>query len=144
MSKIFNTRQITKSNLRSLLFRFARHSGVNVVIFNNRGKRVLGTYNALTRNMYINTSQTKRQMMCTFFHELGHHEAVRLKKWKRYHFNSSYCMDYNTVFEIENGIDKIGEKLWNKYVETKQWGRYKYAYPKSKKKLFVKTFTSNP
>jgi hypothetical protein len=40
-------------------------------------------------------------------------------------------------FNIENQIDKIASSLWNKYVNTKKWGRYKFSYPKSDKKYLT-------
>ena len=49
-------------------------------------------------------------------------------------------MNVNVVFDIENKIDRIGEKLWYKYVDIRQWGRYKFAYPKSQKNNIIKNF----
>ena len=51
-------------------------------------------------------------------------------------------MTFNQVFRIENRIDQLGEKLWNKYVDIRQWGKYKYSYPKAQKNNIIKNFIS--
>lgn len=141
--KIFDDKHLTKKQLRTLLCVFAKRKGVDRVSFNNKGKFVNGTYNALTKIMYVNTNQTKKEMLNTFFHEMGHHEAVKQNRWTNYHFNLMSNLTYEKVFYIENKIDKIGKKLWYKFVDIKQWGRYKYAYPKALKNNIIKHFISN-
>lgn len=140
--KIFNSKRIDKKGLRSLIYQTAKQFGVNKVTFNNNGKHVRGTYDAKTNNIYLDTKQTKSEMLCTFFHELGHHDAVKKNKWSKYHHCLIQLMSVNTIFDIENRIDKIGETLWNKHVNSKQWGKYKYAYPKSQKSYIIKNFIS--
>lgn len=140
--KIFNNNKLTKIQLRKLICKFAKDLGVNRVVFGNKGVTVKGTYNPKTKNLFIDTKQTKVELLHTLFHELGHHVAVLKNKWKNYH----HCLvDYMTVeriFTIENKIDQIGKTLWHKYVDTKQWGRYNYSYPKSQKKNIIKNFIS--
>lgn len=135
--KIFINASLTKKQLRILFCTFAKKLGVQQVIFNNRGKYVCGTYNAETKRMYINTKQTKKEMLYTLFHELGHHEAVKKKRWIKYHFDLTLTITNEQIFQIENKIDQIGEKLWYKYVDTNAWGRYKYSYPKSQKHIIL-------
>ena len=79
-------------------------------------------------------------MLRTFFHELGHHEAVKKNKWTQYHFNLVDKMRVDVIYIIENKIDQIGRKLWHKYVDTNQWGMYKYFYPKSQMKAYINSF----
>jgi len=42
-------------------------------------------------------------------------------------------MTVERMFKIENRIDQIAKKLWNKYVDLNQWGKYNFAYPKIRK-----------
>jgi hypothetical protein len=141
-TKIFNSNKITKSDLRTLICVTAKKFGVNRVIFSNKAKRVKGTYNAFTKNLYLDTRLTKKDMMHAFFHELGHHFAVKRNLWKSYHYCTVAAMSIERIFEIENGVDGIGQKLWHEYVNAKQWGRYKYSYPKSQKYFIIKNFIS--
>ena len=141
-TKIFSSIRLTKAELRSLICFTAKKFGVNRVIFSNKAKRVKGTYNAFTKNLYLDTRLTKKDMLHAFFHELGHHFAVKKNRWKSYHYCTVAAMSIEKIFEIENGVDKIGQKLWSKHVESKQWGKYKYSYPKSQKSFIIKNFIS--
>jgi hypothetical protein len=131
--KIFTKAALTNVQLRALMCSSAKSFGVNRLIFNRNAKHVRGTYNPHNRNMYLSLKQTKKDVLITFFHELGHHQATLQNKWKSYHLSTIKQMKIETIFKIENSIDKIGCSLWNKYVDQKQWGKYKYAYPKSQK-----------
>ena len=135
--KFFNKNRLTKTQLRKDICTFAKNVGVNRVIFNDTGKKVLGTYNATTRNVYINLKQTKQQMLMTFVHEISHHEAAKKNKWKQFHFGNNSLMKADAIFDIENKIDGFAKKIWQNHVDIKQWGAYKYFYPKANKKTFV-------
>jgi hypothetical protein len=139
--RVFN-QKLTKKQLRTAICKFAKQIGVRKVIFNDKGKYVNGTYNSETRVLYLDNKQTKSRMLCTFFHELGHHTAVAQNKWKKYHYCLVPLMTANEVFVIENKIDQIGKKLWHKHVDIKLWGMYKYGYPKSQKNSIIKNFIS--
>ena len=121
---------------------FAKKLKVKRVVFNNKGIKVKGTYNVVTGIVYIDLKQTNKEMLHTFFHELGHHTAVKKNKWNKYHHSPLSSMDSNVAFDIENKIDQIGKQLWNKYVDIKQWGKYKYSYLKSQKSSLIKNFIS--
>jgi len=125
-----------------LICNTAKKFGVNRVIFSNKAKKVKGTYNAFTKNLYLDLKLTKKEMLYAFFHELGHHFAVKKNKWKSYHYCTVAAMSIEKIFEIENGVDKIGQGLWNIHVETKQWGKYKYSYPKIQKTSIMNNFIS--
>jgi hypothetical protein len=140
--KFFNTPSFTKKQLRATICSFAYSLNVHKVIFNDKGKSVNGSYNGITKVLYLNMKQTKISLLRTFFHELGHHLAVQKNKWSSYHLNTAKMMNVETVFNIENKIDQMGEELWYKYVDIKKWGRYKYVYPKTNKNYFIKNFTS--
>lgn len=140
--KIFTT-ALTKKQLRTKICEFAKKLGVNKVIFNNRATKVNGTYNAKNSNIYLDLKLTKTVLLRTFFHELGHHQAVKQNKWKNYHHCLVSTMYAHTIFHIENRIDQIGEKLWYKYVDLTRWGRYKYTYPISNKDYIIKNFILN-
>lgn len=142
MNKIFNTTKATKQMLRRTICDTAKEFGVKRVVFSDRSKYVNGTYNAFTKVLYLNSRLTKSQMLNVFFHELGHHFAVKTNKWKNYHFNLVPFFKYEDIFKIENGVDQIAKKLWDKYVNQKNWGKYKYSYPKSKKKTIINNFIS--
>lgn len=129
----FANNRITKETLRKQICLFAKNYGVKKICFNNNAKYVSGSYNCFTKTLYICTNQTKKQMLNTLFHELGHHEAVLKNKWLSYHFNLYETLTYDRMFDIENKIEKIGKQLWNKNVCKKHWGNYKYTYLKSRK-----------
>jgi len=135
--KLFTTSKITRKELQKLICQTARNFGVVRVAFNKNGKYVRGTYNAFTNILYLNLKQTKRDLLTAFFHELGHHFAVKNNRWKAYHFNLVPLMEVERIFKIENRIDKTAKKLWNKYVNLKQWGKYNFAYPKANKKQIM-------
>jgi len=135
--KLFTSKRCTKKNLIKLICQFAKEQGVSRVAFNTQGKKLSGSYNPRTGILYINLNQTKHKILCAFFHELGHHHAVKKNKWKKYHFNLVKSMAANEVYRIENKIDEIGKQLWNKHVYSKQWGKYKYFYPKSELNYFL-------
>lgn len=138
--KIFKNKKIYTKDLRSLLFRTAKSFGVNKITFNKNAKHVCGTYNAETKSMFIAANQTKKELLLAFFHELAHHVSFDQKKWLKYHLSDNKTFSAETAFEIENKIDKKAFKLWNKYVELKQWGKYKYFYPKQRKTQLIKLF----
>lgn len=140
--KIF-TVNLTKSQLRAQICDLAKKLGVNKIIFNDKATKVNGTYNPKNKNMYLDLKLTKKVLLRTFFHELGHHKAVEQNKWKNYHHCLVSVMYADTVFYIENKIDQIGEKLWYKYVDLTCWGRYKYSYPKARKTYIIKNFILN-
>lgn len=143
MIKTFNNKNINKTELRKIICLTAKTMGVKRVIFNDRGKYVSGTYNAFTGVLYLNLNGTKRHILNTFFHELGHHVSVKAKRFNGYHFNLIPYMNVERIFNIENKIDQAGKKLWNKYVSLKQWGKYKYAYPKSQKQKLMNNFLNS-
>lgn len=130
--KLFSNDRVTKKTLRTEICKAAKKLGVKQIVFSATGKRVLGTYNAFTKVLYLNTRQTKKSLLNTFFHEMGHHYAVKRNLWKTYHFCLLDEMPAIKIFDIENKIDRIANKLWNKHVNTKHWGKYKYVYPKNK------------
>ncbi len=140
--KYFDDNLLTFKDLRTAICFFAKKLKVKRVVFNNKGVHVKGTYNAMTNVVYIDLKQTNVEMLHTFFHELGHHTAVKKNKWKTYHNSPLSSMDSNVAFDIENKIDQIGKQLWNKYVDVKQWGKYKYSYLKSQKTSLIKNFIS--
>lgn len=142
--KFFSNKRLTKEQLRAEICKFAKEVGVSKTIFSNKGRYVNGSYNATNKVLYLDTKLTKSMLLCTFFHELGHHMAALKNKWKAYHFCLVPSMYADSIFNIENKIDQIGEKLWYKYVDTKHWGRYKYSYPKAQKNSIIKNFISRP
>lgn len=136
-------RDLSDKELRRTIVRCGVKFGVNKVCYNRNGKKVRGTYNALSKNLYICLEQSKKDILTAFFHELGHHVAVKTNKWKKYHLSTTVKISAEKIFDIENGIDKIANKLWNKHVNTKVWGKYKYSYPKSLKNFYIKNIIPN-
>jgi len=131
--KVFFTSKLNKKQLRELICETAANVGVNKVVFNDKAKYVRGTYNAFTGILFLSLKQTKKDLLNAFFHELGHHFAVKHNRWKVYHFNLVPSMTVERMFRIENRVDRIAKKLWNKYVDLNQWGKYNFAYPKARK-----------
>jgi hypothetical protein len=140
--KLFKTDCVDKKEFRKFICKVAKDFGVNKVIFSDRGRYVSGTYNAFNKNMFLDLKMNKKQTLTTFFHELGHHIAVKKNLFKKYHFNLCPSINVEQAFVIENKIDKIAQGLWNKYVVIKTWGRYNYAYPKSQKTKIMNHFLS--
>ena len=129
----FNTNRLTKKQLRKQICIFAKSVGVKKIIFNSSAKFLCGSYNASTNTMFLSLKQTKKQMLNTLFHELGHHDSVKRGKWIKYHFNLYKILNFERWFYIENKIDNVGKKLWKRYVNTNKWGNYKYFYLKKYK-----------
>lgn len=140
--KFFNKKSASFKELRKQMIMFAATLGVKKVSFNKNGKLVTGTYDTETNSIYVCINQTKKEALRTFFHEMGHHHAVIHNKWVKYHHRKYLSVKCKTIFDIENKIDKIANTLWNKYVDTKKWGRYKYAYPKAEKNSIINNFIS--
>lgn len=141
--KFFVDKNLTQEQLKNLIRTTATKQGVKRVIFSDKAKKVRGTYNAFTGCMFLCTNQSKKDLLETFFHELGHHTAVKQNKWKKYHFCLCKYITLDNMFYIENKIDQIGQTYWNKMVDIKQWGRYNYCYPKSKKSQIIKQLTNS-
>ena len=136
----FNTKRLTKQQLRAKICCFAKEAGVKKVIFNDKARCVSGTFNCITNIMFISLNQNKKQMLNTLFHELSHYYAVLNKKWTKFHFNLYKKPNFDRHFSIENKIEKMGKILWNKNVDKTQWGNYKYFYLKSRKKEITNLF----
>lgn len=111
------------------------------VSFNDQAKKIGGLYDFEKRSIFINNKQTKKRLLSVFFHELAHHEAVLNDIWTDYHAGNMDDITPLHQFNIENQIDKIANSLWNKYVNTKKWGKYKFSYPKSDKKNLTQWLT---
>ena len=132
----FDTRRLTKKELRKQICIFAKHIGVKKVIFNGKAKYVYGTFNSRNNIIFLSLTQSKKAMLNTLFHELGHFDAVQKKKWIKYHFNLYKKFNFDRNYMIENKVEKLAKNLWNKYVDKKEWGNYKYFYLKSEKTKF--------
>jgi len=141
--KAFYSVRQSKQQLQDQMVVVAKQAGVKKIAFNTQAKKVRGTYNAFTGVLFVCLKQTKKEVLNTFFHELGHHCAVKNKKWNKYHFNLVPEMDINKVFDIENGVDKIANKLWNEFVDIKQWGKYKFIYSKKQKNYIIRQLIEN-
>jgi hypothetical protein len=142
MKKTFNNSKLKKQEFRKAVCAFAKEQGIKTITFSNRAKFVRGTYNAFTNSLFLDLKQTRKEMLHTFFHELGHHLAVKKDLWKDYHYCTIPEMTCDDVFMIENSIDHIAGELWIQHVDIKQWGKYKYAYPKSQKSNIIQNFIS--
>jgi hypothetical protein len=138
--KIFDRYSISHKDLRALIVDFAKSLGVKRVTFSNKARYVRGTYNAFTGSLFLDLTQTNIELLHTFFHELGHHMAVKQNRMMGYHYCTVPSMTFDQIFKAENKVDRIGEKLWYKYVDVAQWGKYKYSYPKSQKTNIIKNF----
>jgi hypothetical protein len=137
----FFDKQMTHKQLRATILAVSKKLGVNKVNFNKTGKYLRGTYECVNRNMYLNLRQTKKEILVSFFHELGHHMSIKNNRWLKYHHSGLQAIDPHKIFYMENKIDKIASKLWRKYVCNKAWGNYKFVYPKTQKRMFVKLFS---
>ena len=135
--KVFNNFKITKKMLRQFICIIAREHKVSRVSFNNQAKLIEGLYDFKKRSIFINNKQPKKRLLQVFFHELAHHESVLNGIWTDYHSGNMEDISPMFQFNIENQIDKMATSLWNKYVNTKKWGQYKFSYPKSNKKYLT-------
>ena len=137
--KYFCRETVSKKRLRLLICKLSYSMNVNSVRFSRKAKYISGSYNADRANIFVDGKQKKREMLLTFFHELAHHVAYSKKKWVVYHENAATPrISAKAKFHIENKVDKIAKQLWYKYVDIKQWGRYRYGYPLSQKRYIVK------
>lgn len=136
---LFNTKYTTKKKLRENMCNLATRLGVKKMRFGHKAKHIDGSYNMSTSTLYINGKLKKNRMLAAFFHELSHHIASRQRKWwLTYHQNAATpLLSPTRKFEIENKIDKLAQKLWFKYVNTKAWGFYRYGYPKAQQKYIT-------
>ena len=130
--KVFFTKYLTKKALRKQIKDFALSRNVKCVVFNSKSKDLNGTYTTPSKVIFINNRQTKHSLLATFFHELAHHTAVERRWWKSFHYDLKLFTPEQTFF-IENKIDKLAKKLWNAHVNMRHWGKYTYAYPKTRK-----------
>lgn len=136
--KLFNNNKISKKELRSLMCALAFSKGVNKIRFSRRAKYISGSYNYDNANIFVDSKQPRKNMLMTFFHELAHHVASSNNKWLLYHQNAATPRVSSMMkFKIENKIDRLAQKMWFKYVDTKVWGRYQFAYLKSQKKYII-------
>ena len=135
--KLFLKNRITKKSLRKQIIDFAKSKKVKGVYFNNKAKHIKGSYSPDDQTIFLSNKETKASMLRTFFHELSHHMAIKQKKWLTYHFDKKE-LSSKKMFDAENGVDKIAKNLWNKYVDSRQWGKYKYSYPKMQKRALIK------
>lgn len=140
MSAFFDTTRITKKQLRLNICSFAKSIGIKKVIFNCTAKRIFGSYNPNNKVIFLSLNQTKKQMLNTLFHELGHHESVKKGKWIKYHFNLYKKNNPRLSFSIENKIETVGKNLWNQYVNKNKWGNYKYFYLKKQESQMLYLF----
>ena len=139
--KFFSTKTLSKVQLRALICAFASMFRVRKVSFNNKAKELAGSYNFAKDVIFLSSTQCKRDMLLTFFHELSHHVKAQKGRFRRYHQNAATpLISPSTKFNIENGIDKLAQKLWHKHVDTKQWGKYRYGYPRSNRKNLTEWF----
>lgn len=124
-----NRKNTSHKKLRKKICKFASELGIKGVTFNKNAKAVNGTYNPLTSQTFLSLALTKKEMLCTFFHEIAHHVAVKNNMWRNYHFGRKSFSEIER-YDIENQIDQIANSLWHMYVSKKQWGKYVYSYPK--------------
>ena len=142
--KFFSKKTLTKHQLRTVICAFASSMNVKKVTFSKRAKYVAGTYNCINRVIFIDMKQNRKNILLTFFHELAHHISCSKGKWLEYHNNATTpLISASAKFDIENKIDKLAKKLWYKHVDIKQWGKYKYGYPKSQSKRITRWLVDN-
>ena len=75
--KVFYSTKQSKQQLQKQMVLVAKQAGVKKIAFNTQAKKVRGTYNAFTGVLFICLKQTKKDVLNAFFHELGHHWAVK-------------------------------------------------------------------
>ena len=138
LTKPFATNKISKKRLRRAICKLAYDLGVKHVRFTNKARYISGSYNASQSNIYVDGKMDKREILLAFFHELSHHVCYSQGKWHKYHDNAATpLLSATTKFKIENKIDRNAKRLWFKYVDIKEWGRYRYGYPLNQKKYIV-------
>jgi hypothetical protein len=133
--KLFD-KPLTVIELRKNLKKLAQSVGVKRITYNKKAIYLVGSYSYVRKTMFLSLRQTKQETLITFFHELAHHVACTRGWWKSYHLND--VTNSKKAFIIENHIDKLGQKLWNRYVDQKVWGKYKFAYAVSKRREQIK------
>jgi hypothetical protein len=138
--KLFVKKQ-SKDELKQSIKAFAKSTGVKKVTYNCKAVYIEGSYNHKTRIIFISSRLPKKDTLSTFFHELAHHIACKRGIWKKYHTQVVTNPEY--AFLVENRIDYLAKKLWNKYVDSAIWGKYQYTYKKANRRKhlnFLKIF----
>lgn len=76
----------------------------------------------------LNNRNSKREMLHTFFHELGHLYCIRHGIWKQFHKSKS--ISTKQIFRVENWVEQWAKKEWEREKMSKEFGRYKFFYSK--------------
>lgn len=101
-----------------------------------------GQYNVDTRNIKIALVNDERDLIQTYFHELGHGYCIKNGLWKSYHkstLNNTQEVDLyiRTALKAERWVDKWAEKEMKKHFPDL---KYKPYYMEDR---FVKWFRDN-
>jgi hypothetical protein len=134
---VFFNRKLEKKELKTKIKEFAKLQQVSRVICSKKATNINGSYSPYTNTIFLCSSLEPKETLCTFFHELSHHFASKKKRWHNYHFNLK-TFATNKIFLLENEIDKIAKRLWNKNVSLPEWGKYEYSYPVKDKRILLR------
>jgi len=128
----------TRKELKDSIKAFAKNIGLKKVTYNNKAVYVEGSYNHKTKVIFLSSKLKKKNTLLTFFHELAHHIACKRGLWKKYH--TQVVTDSEYAFLVENKVDRLAKKLWNRYVDSTIWGRYYFTYKAAHKKAHMNFF----
>lgn len=121
--------------------KLSKDLGVRCIRFSKKAKHISGSYDMDASTIFVSGKQNKKEMLYTFFHELAHHLIPKSKRSYLYHENAATpLISSQCKFKIENKVDQLARKLWFKYVDVKEWGRYKYGYLKTQKHKYIAWF----
>jgi hypothetical protein len=93
------------------------------------------------KKININKNSSKKQMVMTVFHELGHVHCIRNRIWSDFHNKSKYS--YKKAFLAENWIEWWAKNNWDKSGMRKYFGQYKFFYSKKDKKQILEWIKKN-
>lgn len=125
----------SKSDLRRAICAFAKTQGIARIYFNSNGIDRAGSYRADTNCIWLNNNLSNYQLLVAFFHELGHAELAKNNLYLPYHLDAkTELYTIKQKFAIENIVEHIAKKLWNKYVNIKVYGQYTFYYTKKRMK----------
>lgn len=115
----------------AIMRKIARSQNVGMIVTKRVPKTIDGYFLSRKGKIVIKSTLTKRALLLTFFHELAHSVAYNRGFWKDFHEGKWGSVDNS--YAIEQKIEQIAVKLWNKHIEQipggkKLWGKYEKTY----------------
>lgn len=93
------------------------------------------------KTISVNKNQPKKDIATTVYHELAHALCIREGRWLDFHLGEDFPIEDS--FYIENQVEWIAKKLWDKDGMRRFFGQFKFYYTKKDKKEVLKWISEN-